>query len=106
MRRTLVSLAILILLFATAVTAQEKQIAKAGVPQLETQVRQLWEAFKNKDKAALSSMVDDQFGRPGAVRGDTRAQCLVARAPVTLFRQREGPSPGGPFLRPTSRNAG
>jgi len=61
MRRTLVWLAILILAFATAVTAQEKQIAKAGVPQLETQVRQLWKAFKNKDKATLSSMIDDQF---------------------------------------------
>jgi len=61
MRRTLVSLAILMLSFATPATAQERQVAKAGVPQLETQVRKLWEAFKNKDKATLSSLIDDQF---------------------------------------------
>jgi hypothetical protein len=61
MRRILVSIAILVLSFASAGTAQEKQTAKAGVPPVEAHVRKLWEAFKNKDKATLSSLIDDQF---------------------------------------------
>ena len=28
---------------------------------VEAQVRKLWEAFKNKDKATLSSLIDDNF---------------------------------------------
>ena len=47
--------------FASAGTAQEKETAKAGVPPLETQVRKLWEAFKKKDKVTLSSLIDDNF---------------------------------------------
>jgi len=61
MRRTLVSIFILILSFASAATAQEKQTAKAGAPPLEANVRKLWEAFKNKDKATLASLIDDNF---------------------------------------------
>jgi hypothetical protein len=52
------------LFLATAAAAQEMQHpAKAGtVPaQVEARVRELWEAFKNKDKAALSAMLDDEF---------------------------------------------
>ncbi len=52
------------LFLVTAATAREMQHpVKAGtVPaQLEAQVRKLWEAFKNKDKAALSAMLDGGF---------------------------------------------
>ena len=52
----------LILVCATAV-AQEKYAAKpsSDASQLEANVRKLWEAFKNKDKATLSAMLDDGF---------------------------------------------
>ena len=43
----------------------EAQTAKTahivGTPPVEAQVRKLWEAFKNKDKATLSSLIDDRF---------------------------------------------
>ena len=64
MNRTLIAVAVLLLSFADAVPAQEKQpAAKPGSvsPQLEVRVRKLWESFKNKDKAALSGMLDDRF---------------------------------------------
>jgi len=61
MKRILVSVAILILSFAGTVTAGEKQTAEAAAPPLEAKVRKLWETFKNKDKATLSSLIDDQF---------------------------------------------
>lgn len=62
MKRTLVAVAVLLLTFASTAAAQEKhQAAKSGVPQLEAQVRKLWEAFKNKDKATLSALLDDDF---------------------------------------------
>ena len=63
MKRASVAVALLLLL-ASAATAQEKQpAAKLGtVPaQLEAQERKLWEAFKNKDKATLSAMLDGGF---------------------------------------------
>jgi len=60
-RQTLVTIFVLILSFASAGTAQEKPPAKAGISPLETHVRKLWEAFKNKDKASLSSLIDDNF---------------------------------------------
>lgn len=63
MRLTLVIVALLMLSFASAAVAQEKQTAtvKASTPPVEANVRKLWEAFKNKDKATLSSLIDDQF---------------------------------------------
>jgi len=64
MKRTLTAVAVLLLSFAGAARAQEKQpAAKLGnaSPQLELRVRKLWEAFKNKDKATLSSLLDDRF---------------------------------------------
>jgi hypothetical protein len=62
MKRTLVAVAMLLLSFAITAAAQEKrQAAKSGAPQLEVQVRKLWEAFKNKDKATLSALLDDDF---------------------------------------------
>lgn len=62
MNRTLIAVAVLLLSCAGAATAQEKQSpAKSASPQLELRVRKLWESFKNKDKAALSAILDDRF---------------------------------------------
>lgn len=44
--------------------AQAQQPVTARVTDVrpvEAQVRKLWEAFKKKDKATLSSLIDDQF---------------------------------------------
>lgn len=59
MKRIVVSFALL-LSFATTAVAQGKQKTTDARP-LETQVRKLWAAFKNKDKATLSSLLDDRF---------------------------------------------
>jgi len=64
MKRALIAAALLLSLFLTSATAQEKQqAAKPGtVPaQVEARVRKLWEAFKNKDKATLSALLDGGF---------------------------------------------
>ncbi len=62
MKRTLMAVAVLLLSCAGLATAQEKpQATKAGAPPLEAKVRKLWEAFKNKDKATLSALLDDRF---------------------------------------------
>ena len=65
MKRALLAVALLLSLFlASAATAQEKQQAAKPetVPaQVEARVRKLWEAYKNKDKAALSAMLDGGF---------------------------------------------
>jgi hypothetical protein len=64
MKRTLVVVAALLLSFAATAAAQQKpQAIKSGsVPrEIEAQVRKLWEAFKNKDKATLSGLLDDGF---------------------------------------------
>lgn len=53
-----IAVVILLLACASAATAQEKH---AGAPPLEVRVRKLWESFKNKDKATLSSVIDDHF---------------------------------------------
>jgi hypothetical protein len=62
MKRKLVAVALLLLSFASAAAAQEKQpAAKPAPPPIEAQVRKLWEAYKNKDKATLSAMLDGDF---------------------------------------------
>lgn len=63
MKRTLVVGAALLSFVATAAAQQKPQAIKSGtVPrQIEAQVRKLWEAFKNKDKATLSALLDDGF---------------------------------------------
>lgn len=63
MKARLVVLALLLSAFATAAIAQEKQAAKpkAEAPPLEANVQKLWEAFQKKDKATLSSLIDDGF---------------------------------------------
>jgi hypothetical protein len=56
-------LAVAVLLFAAVALAQDKPAVTSGADssQLEGQVRTLWEAFKQKDKATLSAMLDDGF---------------------------------------------
>jgi Domain of unknown function (DUF4440) len=47
-----------------ALTCLEGQTVKTthvDTPPVEAQVRKLWEAFKNKDKTTLSSLLDDKF---------------------------------------------
>lgn len=62
MKNTLIAVAVLLLAFASAATAQDKQQAvKAGAPPLEAKVRKLWENFKNKDKAGLAALLEDHF---------------------------------------------
>jgi len=64
MKRALVAVAVLLLSFVSAAAAQEKQqAAKPGTepPPIEAQVRKLWEAYKNKDKATLSALLDGGF---------------------------------------------
>ena len=51
-------------LMSCTVVAQDKPQSPAPKPnaqQVETRVRKLWHAFQKKDKAALSSLIDDQF---------------------------------------------
>lgn len=52
---------VLLLSFTVAAAAQEKQNPANNAAVLETQERSLWQAFKNKDKATLSAMLDDGF---------------------------------------------
>jgi hypothetical protein len=63
MKRASVAVAAFLIIFASAVTAQEKRTSKSTVDaaSLEAQVRKLWEAFQKKDKATLSSLLDDNF---------------------------------------------
>lgn len=53
-----IAVAVLLLACTASAVAQEKQ---TGAPPLEARVRKLWESFKNKDKAGLSSIIDDHF---------------------------------------------
>ena len=52
---------VLLISFTVAVAAEEKQSPPNNAAVLETQERSLWRAFKNKDKATLSAMLDDEF---------------------------------------------
>ncbi len=64
MKTKLVAVAALLLSIVGAAVAQEKQqAAKSGTlaPPVEAQVRKLWEAYKNKDKATLSTLLDGGF---------------------------------------------
>lgn len=64
MRSTLV-FAVLFLLLPGAAPTLHGQATKpthvVGTVPVEAKVRKLWEAFKNKDKATLSSLLDDGF---------------------------------------------
>ena len=63
MKRASIAVAAFLILFASVVTAQEKQTSnmKLDAASIEAQVRKLWEAFQKKDKAMLSSLLDDNF---------------------------------------------
>jgi len=63
MKRALIGIAVLLLVSASSISAQNKQTANsnAAAPPLESQVRKLWQAYKNKDKATLSTLLDDNF---------------------------------------------
>jgi hypothetical protein len=59
-------LLVLAMLMSSAVLAQDRpqptaSKSLANPHPVETQVRTLWEAFKNKDKATLSALLDDHF---------------------------------------------
>lgn len=61
MKNALIAVTVL-LSFAGIATAQERHAAaQSAAPILEAKVRKLWEAFKNKDKATLSSLLDGDF---------------------------------------------
>lgn len=63
MREMGIAIALLLSFVGTAAPQAKQQPAapKAASPPLEANVRKLWEAFKNKDKATLSSLIDDNF---------------------------------------------
>jgi hypothetical protein len=60
MKRTLMAAALLFS-FTVAAAAQDTQHPVNNAAVLEAQERNLWQAFKNKDKATLSAMLDDGF---------------------------------------------
>ncbi len=63
MKRALVAVALLLSLAIAAAAQEKQQAAKSATvpPQIEAQVRKLWEAYKNKDKATLASLLDGGF---------------------------------------------
>jgi hypothetical protein len=63
MKRIVAILALLLSLIGTAVSQAQQPVKPpiTDVRPVEVQVRKLWEAFKKKDKATLSSLLDDQF---------------------------------------------
>lgn len=78
MKQTLIAVALL-LSFASGATAQQKQATKpqSDAAAIEANVRKLWEAFKNKDKATLSSLLDEgfrQFEEGLTTFGDKKAE--------------------------------
>ncbi len=52
-----------LILMSSVVLAQEPQTSasKSVAHPAEVQVRKVWEAFKNKDKATLAALLDDNF---------------------------------------------
>ena len=64
MRKVLIAAALLWALAGAAAVLEgqtEKTTHTVGTPPVEAQVRKLWEAFKHKDKATLSYLLDDGF---------------------------------------------
>ena len=63
MKRMLIAVALL-LSFSVALSAQDKKSAaksSSNAAVLEARVNKLWAAFQKKDKATLSSLIDDGF---------------------------------------------
>ena len=91
MRKMAIAFAVLLSL-ATSAAAQDKPPAAGPKPlaaQLEASVRKLWEAFKNKDKAAVESLLDDRFREveEGATGfGDKKAEAaMVDEFEITTY---------------------
>lgn len=63
MKRILIPLALAVFAVSIVASAQTSQAAAhpSTSTQVEAQVQKLWHAFKNKDKATLSGLLDDQF---------------------------------------------
>ena len=61
MKRMLIAVAVLLVSVAGTATAQERPAANPGTAPLEAKERKLWEDFKNKDKAGLAALLDDDF---------------------------------------------
>ena len=63
MKRASIAVALFLSLAVTAPAQQRQQAAKphSMASPLEHQVRQLWQAFKDKDKKTLATMLDDNF---------------------------------------------
>lgn len=78
MKRTSIAVALLLLSIAGAATAQEHAAKpQSDAAAIEANVRKLWEAFKNKDKAKLSTLLDDgfrQFEEGLTTFGDKKAE--------------------------------
>jgi hypothetical protein len=80
MKRALIAVAVLLVSVAGAARAQEKQLAaksNSSAPPLEAKERKLWEDFKNKDKAGLAALLDDdfrQFEEGQSAFGDKKAE--------------------------------
>jgi hypothetical protein len=60
-KRSLIAVAILLFTFNASAQQRPESSPKAGGPQVEAQVRKLWDAFQKKDKATLSTLIDDGF---------------------------------------------
>ena len=89
MQRVLIA----VFLFLGAALAQEKQPVKSDPDsfQPEVQVRKLWEAFKQKDKATLSAMLDDgfrQFEEGLSTFGDQKTECSGRVRTSQLYPER------------------
>lgn len=71
-------------LMSAAVLAQDKPQSRGPKPQahpLATQVHKLWDAFQKKDKATLSSLIDDnfrQFEEGLSTFGDKKAEVMLS----------------------------
>lgn len=61
MKRVVIAIAGLFMLGFSGMAPAQQQKHPAASPQVEASVRKLWEAFKNKDKATLSALLDDGF---------------------------------------------
>src|SRR5690348_596827 len=79
MNKAFIAVAVLLSFAAAAAAQQKPQAAKsnAGTPPLEALERKLWEDFKNKDKAGLAALLDDdfrQFEEGQSTFGDKKAE--------------------------------
>jgi hypothetical protein len=60
-KKVLIAVAVLLSIAAAAQEKQQAVKSNAGAPPLAANEQKLWESFKNKDKAALAALLDDDF---------------------------------------------